>query len=93
MAVTVPLVPVFRLGRIRHWRLLLIAIACAATPFVLWDLWATHTGHWRFDSGQVLGARLLGLPLEEWAFFVVIPFAAIASYESVGALLQRRHDR
>ncbi len=93
LAATVPLVPVFHLNRMRRVRLLLAAIACAATPFVIWDLWATHAGQWHFDSGQVLGARLFGLPLEEWAFFVVIPFAAIASYEAVGSLLQRRRDR
>lgn len=90
LAVTVPLVPVFRLRRIRRIPVLLIAIGCAAAPFVLWDVFATHAGHWHFDAGQVLDARLLGLPVEEWAFFVVIPFAAIACYEAVGALLGRR---
>lgn len=93
LAATVPLVPVFHLTRMRQVRVLLAAICCAAAPFVIWDLWATHSGQWDFDGGQVLGARLLGLPLEEWAFFVVIPFAAIASYEAVGSLLQRRRGR
>ncbi|WP_446663947.1 lycopene cyclase domain-containing protein [Flexivirga sp. B27] len=92
-AVTAPLVPAFRLSRMRRVRLLLAAIGCAAAPFVVWDLWAAHVGHWHFDGGQVLGLRLLGLPIEEWAFFVVIPFAAIASYEAVGALLHRERDR
>lgn len=92
LAATVPLVPAFRLVRICRLRVLLAAIACAATPFVIWDLWATHEGQWHFDSAQVLGVRLLGLPLEEWAFFIVIPFAGIASYEAVGALLDRRRS-
>lgn len=90
LAVTAPLVPAFGLRRMRRVRVLLVAIACAATPFVAWDLWASHVGQWHFDGGQVLGIRLFGLPLEEWAFFVVIPFAAIACFEAVGALLERR---
>lgn len=90
LVVTVPLVPIFRLRRVRRPGLLAVAIACAATPFVVWDVLATHAGEWRFDGAQVLGVRLLGLPVEEWAFFVVIPFAAIACYEAVGTLLRRR---
>lgn len=93
LAATVPLVFGFHLNGMRRLPVLLVAIACAAAPFVLWDLWATHAGQWRFDGGQVLAARLFGLPLEEWAFFVVIPFAGIASYEAVGALLDRRRSR
>lgn len=93
LALTVPLVPIFHLQRLHRWRVLLAAIACAATPFVLWDLWATDAGQWHFDSEQVLAARLLGLPLEEWCFFLVIPFAGIATYEAVGALLQRWRGR
>ncbi|MFC6706399.1 lycopene cyclase domain-containing protein [Flexivirga alba] len=93
LAATVPLVPVFGLTRMRRLPVLFATITCAATPFVIWDLWATHAGQWHFDGGQVLGVRLFGLPLEEWAFFVVIPFAGIASYEAVGSLLQRRRGR
>jgi lycopene cyclase domain-containing protein len=93
LAATVPLVPVFGLHRMRRVSVLLAAIVCAAAPFLIWDLWAAHAGQWHFDSGQVLGARLFGLPLEEWAFFIVIPFAGIASYEAVGSLLQRSRRR
>ncbi|WP_158607520.1 lycopene cyclase domain-containing protein [Flexivirga caeni] len=90
LVVTVPLVPLFGLRRVRRLRVLLPAIACAAVPFVCWDVFATHAGQWHFDGRQVFGLRVLGLPVEEWAFFVVIPFAAIACYEAVGALLGRR---
>lgn len=93
LAATVPLVPVFHLERMRRVHVLLAAIVCAAVPFVVWDLTATHAGQWHFDRTQVLCVRLLGLPLEEWAFFVVIPFAAVASYEAVGSLLQRGRPR
>ena len=52
--------------------------------------WVSAEIHIPYESVQVMDGRLFGLPLEEWAFFVVIPFAGIASYEAVGALLDRR---
>lgn len=87
---TVPLVPIFRLRRIGRIGLLSLAIGCAVAPFVAWDIYASAVGHWHFDPAQTLPPRVFGLPLEEFAFFVVIPFAAIATWEAVGTLLARR---
>ncbi len=86
LAGTLPLVRLFKLEVFRRPARLVAAIAIAATPFVLWDLWATHTGHWRFDPDQTLRWRIAGLPLEEIGFFVVIPLAAILTYETVRAM-------
>ncbi|TWP36963.1 lycopene cyclase domain-containing protein [Leekyejoonella antrihumi] len=87
---TVPLVPVFGLRRVRPRRVLLTAV-CAGAPFLVWDIAAARAGQWSFDARQTLPVRLLGLPLEEYAFFLVIPFAAIATYEAVGVMLRRRN--
>jgi lycopene cyclase domain-containing protein len=89
LAGTLPLVPAFRLQVFRQPRRLALAIAAAASPFVVWDLYATHAGHWRFDPAQTLPWRLAGLPLEEIAFFVVIPLASVLTYEAVGAVHHR----
>jgi lycopene cyclase domain-containing protein len=67
-----------------------LAVLAAAVPFVSWDLYATHAGHWRFDPDQTLPWRLGGLPLEEIGFFVVIPLAGVLTYEAVGAVRRRR---
>jgi lycopene cyclase domain-containing protein len=86
---TLPLVVLFRLDVLRQPLRLVAAIALAATPFVLWDLWATHAGHWRFDPDQTLPGRIAGLPFEEMAFFVVIPLAGVLTYEAVQAVGRR----
>jgi len=91
LAGTLPLVPAFRLRVLRQPRRLLITIVVAAAPFVAWDLYATAAGHWRFDAAQTLPWRLAGLPLEEIAFFVVIPLVTVLTYEAVG--VARRRDR
>jgi lycopene cyclase domain-containing protein len=91
LAGTLPLVAAFRLTVLRQPRRLLLTVLAAGTPFLLWDLHATDVGHWRFDDGQTLPWRIAGLPLEEIAFFVVIPLVAVLTYEAVR--VARRRDR
>ena len=86
---TLPLVPAFRLGVLRQPGRLALTIALAGTPFLLWDLYATHAGHWWFDADQTLPWRVAGVPYEEVAFFVVIPLVAVLTLEATRAA--RRH--
>lgn len=93
LAGTLPLHRYFRLGVFRQPLRLLAAIAPAAALFVAWDLLATAAGHWRFDPTQTFAARLWGLPLEEYAFFVVIPLAGILTFEAVTVVVSRQGSR
>lgn len=90
---TVPLDRIFRLGLLRQVRRLALSIAPVFVVFVLWDTTATHAGHWTFDPEQTLPVRVLGLPLEELGFFVVIPLAGLLTYEAVGVVMSRRRAR
>ena len=87
---TLPLVPAFRLSVLRQPRRLLLTIALAGSPFLLWDLYATHAGHWSFDEEQTLPWRVAGLPLEEIGFFVVIPLVTVLTYEAVAQVRRPR---
>ena len=89
LAGTLPLVPMFRLRVLRQPGRLLLTIAAAGSPFLVWDLYATHAGHWRFDAAQTLPWRVAGLPLEEIAFFVVIPLVTVLTYEAVRVTRRR----
>ena len=82
---TVPLAPLYGLRVFSQLRRLVLTIVLAGSPFLAWDLWATHVGHWHFDAAQTLPWRLGGLPLEEIAFFVVIPLVSVLAYEAVRA--------
>jgi lycopene cyclase domain-containing protein len=102
LAATLPLVPAFRLRVLQQPRRLILAIVAAGSPFLVWDLFATRTGHWWFDATQTLPWRVAGLPVEELAFFVVIPLVTVLTYEAVrvvrrrdlaGRLRQRREVR
>jgi lycopene cyclase domain-containing protein len=93
LAGTLPLVPAFRLDVLRQPRRLLLTVLLAGTPFLLWDLYATHAGHWWFDAEQTLPLRIAGIPLEEVAFFVVIPVVSVLTFEAVKVARRRVADR
>jgi len=90
LAGTLPLVPALRLRTFRQPRRLVLTIVLAGSPFLLWDLYATHEGHWWFDAAQTLPWRVAGLPLEEIAFFVVIPLVSVLTYEAVRVTRRQR---
>lgn len=54
-----------------------------AIPFIAWDIWFTSIGVWWFDLKYTMGIRLAGLPIEEWLFFICIPFSCIFTYYCV----------
>jgi lycopene cyclase domain-containing protein len=93
LAGTLPLVPLFRVRALRQPRRLSLTILAAGTPFLGWDLYATGAGHWRFDPAQTLPWRVAGLPLEEIAFFVVIPLVTVLTFEAVRSARRRERAR
>jgi lycopene cyclase domain-containing protein len=62
------------------WPGLFLGIFLNGLLFILWDSWFTNTGVWSFNSIYTFSPRLLELPLEEWAFFIVVPFASVFIY-------------
>lgn len=71
----------------QSWRAWLPAIVLPAIPFLLWDVYFTRQGVWGFTPEHLLGISLLGLPLEEWLFFITIPYACLFTYHSLKVLL------
>lgn len=56
------------------------AAVIVAVPFIIWDIIFTARGVWWFDTDYTLGLVIAGLPLEEWLFFIFIPFSCIFTY-------------
>ena len=48
-----------------------------------WDVLFTENGIWGFNAQYNLGYNLLSLPVEEWLFFICIPFACVFIYEVI----------
>lgn len=79
-----------KLGMYRQTGALLKAIALVCLSFWIWDIAATARGHWWFNDAYVLGLSVLGLPIEEWLFFVVVSFVSIFTWESTKFFLGRK---
>lgn len=56
------------------------AAVLVAIPFIAWDIWFTSKGVWWFDARYTLGFSVFGLPVEEWLFFIFIPFSSQFTY-------------
>lgn len=54
-----------------------------AIPFVAWDVWFTAYGVWWFNTNYTLGISFFGLPLEEFLFFICIPFSCVFTYYTI----------
>jgi len=73
-----------------HSAALAKSIGIVCVTFWVWDVVATARQHWWFNDAYVLGPRLLGMPIEEWLFFVVLSFVSIFTWESTKYFLKRR---
>lgn len=70
-------------GRIRFDRYFvpfLQAVTVVSIPFIAWDVWFTARGVWWFNTDYTLGIVAAGLPIEEWLFFICIPFSCVFTY-------------
>ncbi len=67
---------------ISRWKYFLPAIVVVLIPFIIWDSLVTGK-HWWFNEHYTLDFRLAGLPLEEWLFFITVPFACLFVWEII----------
>ena len=67
----------------RKWPALFTAIGLSMIPYVIWDVYFTVQGYWGFNPEYLTGIYLFRLPLEEWLFFVCIPYACVFTHLSL----------
>lgn len=57
------------------------AIIFSGFIFIIWDIRFEELGIWQFNPEYVTGIYILNLPVEEWLFFIVIPYCCVFIYE------------
>ena len=65
-----------------RWASAFKSIILVGIPFIIWDALVTGS-HWYFNQKYVMGITILNLPLEEWLFFLTVPFACLFTWEMV----------
>jgi len=73
----------------KKWKFLFPGIFASAVFFIAWDIWFTAIGVWKFNSDYLLGFYIVNLPVEEWLFFIVIPFACVFIYEVMNYFVKK----
>lgn len=81
-AVAVPLLFSFHPALRFHvrWAALAAGTAVMMALFIPWDIAFTRAGVWGFEPAHTWPWRPAGLPLEEWLFFLCIPYASVFTY-------------
>jgi lycopene beta-cyclase len=91
LLITLPLEFVLRARVYRRPIALLWAVVPVVIIFSIWDLIGIYRDHWTYNPRFITGIEMpFGLPLEELAFFVVIPICGLLTYEAVGTMISRR---
>ena len=66
----------------KKWKYLPVPFLITTIYFVIWDSIFTKYGIWSFNDKYILGYKIFLLPIEEWMFFIFVPFACLFIYES-----------
>ena len=61
---------------IRFWKPFFLAIISVGLFFIIWDIYFAYQNVWGFNDDYLIGIRWFKLPLEEWLFFLLIPYAS-----------------
>lgn len=84
-SVLVPLITSFhpRLKFYKKWKYLVISLLITNMIFIPWDVWFTKMGVWGFNPNYYLGTKIFELPIEEWLFFICIPYACVFMHDAL----------
>ena len=72
-----------------RWKYLFPSIAATGLFFIAWDVWFTSIGIWSFNPEYLIGVKIINLPLEEWLFFIAVPFSCVFIYDVLKVKLSK----
>ena len=89
-SVAIPFIYSFnkRLNFYKTWYAFWPAVLMTGAVFIYWDVYFTEWGVWGFNPRHLMGINLINLPLEEWLFFICIPYACVFTYHCLNILLE-----
>lgn len=48
---------------------------------LIWDYYAVYRKHWIYPRNGLIGIYIFGLPVEEFLFHLIIPYAILTAYK------------
>ena len=64
----------------RKWKFIFPAIIFTMIYFVIWDVIFTKNEVWGFNESYHSAIEIFSLPMEEWLFFICIPYACVFTH-------------
>lgn len=85
--ILIPLILSFdrKVGYYKIWPALFPAIILTGLIFIPVDILFTHKGVWGFNPEYHSGIVIAGLPVEEWLFFIIVPYSSIFIHYVIAA--------
>jgi lycopene cyclase domain-containing protein len=65
------------------WKYVFAAMIIPAIFYISWDSYFTGINVWQFNPKYIIGLKFLKLPIEEWLFFIIIPYCCTFIYECI----------
>lgn len=84
-SISIPLLYSFekKMRFIKHWKAVFLSLITVSIVFLIWDAIFTANGVWGFNPDYHLNFLLFGMPIDEWMFFICIPYASIFIHYSL----------
>lgn len=79
----------YRSAKWPELKLALQSIVFVAIPYLVWDTLVTGKW-WQFNSNYILGIKMFGLPIEEWLFFLVVPWAMLVLWHNKNLVIESK---
>ncbi|MEI8046499.1 MAG: lycopene cyclase domain-containing protein [Bacteroidota bacterium] len=73
----------------KQWKFLFPAMLLTMVIFIPWDMLKTDLAVWGFNPRYLQGFYIGNLPIEEWMFFIAIPYACLFTYHSLNYLVKK----
>ena len=74
----------------KFYKPLFASILIVGITYIIWDAIVTFRGDWWFNKEYLSGIEIIGLPIEEIMFFIVVPYSCIFIYENLGYFLKEK---
>jgi len=71
----------------KNWKPFTLSMLATSTLYIVWDIWFTKSNVWLFNPQFLCGKWFANLPLEEYIFFIIIPYACLFIYECLKSYL------